>query len=243
VKVDVTGLARDAQVCIQTETVTATGTTLHPASPPYPCAATASEVRVADDSGVPITNDLLRLDAEWIAATGERAPLDGALVLVSARGRSQYPVSAFVGEGIDPPGGIVNLQNLFGTGGPPRRTLALQGREILEVEVLRGLTDGRCGLDEHRLFSFRRVPEHEEIGEIGAALVELEAPASCFPADALCDGAVDIGDVQQVANFFLVECGTCSYNEDVDVLRDCAIDIGDIQSVANFFGESEPFLP
>ena len=65
--------------------------------------------------------------------------------------------------------------------------------------------------------------------------------AGCFFMDTVCDGVIDILDVQQVLNAFGTSVGDPGYNPALDIVDDGTINILDAQSVLNHFGETVPF--
>lgn len=64
---------------------------------------------------------------------------------------------------------------------------------------------------------------------------------ACFFADVVCDGVINILDVQRVLNHFGLSVGDPGYNPEVDIVHDGTINILDVQAVLNRFGETAPF--
>jgi hypothetical protein len=232
VKVQVTGLSADTCVFVQTET----DGVFEPAAPPFSQVCTAAATTKSNASDQVIANDLLRHE---VFAPDGVTPAAGALILVSLPGVGAHPLSAFVGEGFAAPAAVVDLNNLFA--GASAASADVTGGEDVEIVEFRGLL---CpGLVDHKLLRLRRAPPHEEIAGIGRRLSQLEAPAPCFFADTVCDGTVNILDVQRVLNIFNAAGGSCAFNPDLDIVADETINILDVQSVLNRLGESEPFTP
>jgi hypothetical protein len=169
-------------------------------------------------------------------------PADGTLIVASVPQLGDYPLTAFVGDGFSAPQAVFDLNNLFDA--ETGLSAEVGFPMVLWIEEFRGLL---CpGLVAHAQVIVRRVPEHEELAELGHAITELEAPQTCYRTDRTCDGLVDVEDVQRVLNRFNRERGDCAYNPDLDIAPlepDGLIDVQDVQSVLNRFGESEPFEP
>lgn len=236
VKVTLAELDLAATYCFQTRTVSASGTTLSPSAPPYPCVITETSARLDTDTRAPIVNDLLRFE---LFKADQTTPLNGGLVLVNAKEHGSTPLSAFVGDGYAPPTAVTNLRNVFDR--MAHTTAALDGNDILEVREVRGLAAGNCPSADQTLFHYRRAPIHAEGSTLGVRFSELERPATCFFADTVCDDRVDILDVQRILNLFNKDCSACQYNQDLDIVNDCTINILDVQSVLNRFGQTSPF--
>jgi hypothetical protein len=107
--------------------------------------------------------------------------------------------------------------------------------QVLTITEFRGLL---CeGLENHKLFHFRRAPAHDETPPI----TDLETPNRCFFADTLCDDTINVLDLQLVLNRFGRTLGECAFNPNLDIVEDDVINILDVQSVLNRFGQTAPF--
>lgn len=233
IKIDVVGLEPDTTYFISLEMTTTSGSFVYPTAPPLLPVTTAVEVALAkaDSPDEPIVNDLILhaiFDPDGVS------PTEGTLMLIDIPGLSAYPISAFVGQGIDAPLAIADLGNLFDTAGYSAQ--APEGARLL-ISELRGLL---CPPETQRLVRVRRVPAHDETPPI----TELEDPALCFASgDFNCSGAVDAADF----NDFLIRFGSssseaqpdCSFNPDFDLNTDGQVNAGDFNDFLITFGSSE----
>ena len=235
VKVNVSGVAAETCLYVQTET-TASSSTVDPPSPPFPEICTQATTTKANALGELIVSDLIR--HELLSPDGA-TPAAGALMLLSVPGLGAYPLSAFAGDGIELPDAFVDLNNLFGVA--TSSNVEVVGGDVLEIAELRGLLCPE--LDNQLLLRFRRAPVHEEQVTLGVRITELENPEPCFFANTVCDDTINILDVQRVLNFFGTDVGECRFNPDLDIIPDGTINILDVQSVLNRFGQSAPFDP
>ncbi|MCZ6782876.1 MAG: dockerin type I domain-containing protein [Proteobacteria bacterium] len=62
--------------------------------------------------------------------------------------------------------------------------------------------------------------------------------SDCITGDVVCDGRVDILDLQRVLNIFGASTGDPEFDPELDLVADGAIDILDVQVVLNHFGET-----
>jgi len=159
-KVRVTGLGPDTTYYFQTITTSKiTGeTTLFPAAPPFPSVTTEKRSSRSKESGddiVPFTNDLIYTECYF---DDNVTPAEGTLLIATAEG-ANYPVSAFVGDGVDPPLALIDLNNMFGR----------NSHESLNITKNKNLTlvnfRGRFG----NALVTHRVPENSGLSEIKLA--------------------------------------------------------------------------
>lgn len=232
VKVDIVGLEPDFTYYFETETTSnPSGVITYPLTVPLPSVHTAAVTTRANASNGPIVNDLIMREVYYPDGV---TPADGALLVVKLPDDvSKYAVTAFVGEGTDPPLAIVDLNNVFDASGT---SAEVTEGTLMEITEFRGLV---CDPDNHKLIRFRKVPAHEE----SPPITELELPSPCFFADTVCDDTIDIGDVQRVLNVWGEVRGSCRFNSDLDIVEDGQLDIGDVQGVLNRWGQSAPFVP
>ena len=114
-KVRVKGLEPDTTYYFQTTTTSKLSgeTTLHPEGPPFPEVTTEKRCSRSSESGedvVPFSNDLVYAECYFDDGV---TPSEGTLLIATVEG-GNYPVSAFVGDGIDPPFALIDLNNIFG---------------------------------------------------------------------------------------------------------------------------------
>ena len=230
-KAQVTGLAEDTCVYVQTVTETASGTVLDPPAPPFPQVCTASQTEKSSPGAEMIANDLVTHD---VLTPDGLSPGNGALLVLDVPSVGRAPLSAFVGEGFSSPRAVIDLGNLFDAAGSSAQ---LAGGETATLTEYRGLL---CpGAVAQALVRYRRIPVHEETPPIP----ELEPVETCFAADTNCDDVVDIVDAQRVFNVFKVDLGQCRFHPDLDLVPDGVIDIRDAQSLLNHLFEMAPFGP
>jgi hypothetical protein len=116
-KVRVTGLAPDTTYYFKTITTSKSTeeieeTTDYPDAAPFISVTTESEtVRTYESSGnvLPFSNDLI---IEPCYLDDGTTPAEGTLLLATVAGGS-HPITAFVGDGVEPPYAIIDLNNVF----------------------------------------------------------------------------------------------------------------------------------
>ncbi len=231
VKVDIVGLESDATYYFQTQTQTVSATISSPVMPPLPSVHTAAITTIANSANQPIVNDLI---LNRIYQPDGTTPAEGTLMIVRIPEVSDYPLSAFVGENIDAPFVIVDLNNLFDASGT---SAEVPPDAVMEITEFRGTL---CDPDTHELIRMRRTPEHEE----DPPITELEDPIPCFSPNAIgadfsCDGRIGAGDF----NLFLAQFGLqgpdCRYNSDFDLNTDDRVGAGDFNLFLSVFGNTE----
>ena len=113
-KVRVTGLLPNTTYYFQTVTTSKStiDTTVYPDLAPFTSVTTEAMTVRNKSSGedvVPFSNDLVI--EECYLYDGE-TPAEGTLLVASLEG-GDYPVTVFVGDGIDPPNALIDLNNIF----------------------------------------------------------------------------------------------------------------------------------
>ncbi|RLG90099.1 hypothetical protein DRO34_06195 [Candidatus Bathyarchaeota archaeon] len=113
-KVRVTGLLPNTTYYFQTVTTSksTSDTTIYPDSAPLRSVTTeALTVRnkASGEDVVPFSNDLI---VEECYLNDGVTPAEGTLLVATVEG-GDYPVTAFIGDGIDPPYALIDLNNLF----------------------------------------------------------------------------------------------------------------------------------
>lgn len=228
-RVDVRGLAAATCYYLQAETTGPSGTVAEPAAPPFLELCTASATSKIDGSLRPLANDLILHAVDLLD--------DPVLVLLSLPGRSAYPVSTFAESDGFSAHAVLDMNNLYDSA--TGDLLLVVADEPLQLTEMRGTA---CGADPTRV-SFGRARAHLETSVVGVPLVQVETPAACFFADTMCDGTIDVLDVQRVLNVLGAQAGDCRYHPDLDTVLDDTVNVLDVQHVLNRFGESEPFTP
>jgi len=137
-KVMVTGLEPDTTYYFMTVTTSkSTGdTTYDPSTAPFTPVTTESETVRTYKSGedvLPFSNDLI-IEACYL--DDGVTPADGTLLLATLEG-GNYPITSFVGDGIEPPYAIIDLNNVFSR--EAHENLDLSSGENLTLLNFRGL--------------------------------------------------------------------------------------------------------
>lgn len=142
----------------------------------------------------------------------------GDLVIIESAG-SRYPVSAFVGDGIGEPAGVLDLNNLFSESGI---SLDLTGGERLVVTVYRG---GMLSTLTH----YRRVA-HDD------GMVYVMKPLKGYFADINLDGSVDSVDFEKFKEQYKTLPDVDYYNPDFNFIEDDE-DVVDVREFSKFSRE------
>ncbi|BBO84831.1 hypothetical protein DSCO28_53970 [Desulfosarcina ovata subsp. sediminis] len=113
-KVMVTGLQPDTTYYFQTITTSKStaDVTSEPAAAPLTSVTTeTSTVRTYEDGTdiLPFSNDVIVEDCYLEDGT---TPADGSLLIATVAG-GQYPITAFIGDGVDSPYALIDLNNMF----------------------------------------------------------------------------------------------------------------------------------
>jgi len=235
-KVDVTGLAADTIYFIETETI-GVGEGAVPVFFPESTSAlievkTALSTTRENPTGGPIVNDLIQHEIFEPDGVTES---QGTLLMLKIPSISEYPLTAFVGEGFSVPQAVVDLNNLFeDASGISAEVLA---NTVMELSEFRGLL---CNVADQKRTSLRRVPEHLE----DPSITELEAPAACFSpggtsVDFNCDSRIGLEDLGALAARFGLEQPDCRFNHDFDFNEDGRVGLFDLGALAAAFGTSE----
>jgi len=113
-KVRVSGLQSNTTYYFQTLTTSnsTNETTFYPENPPYLSVTTEEKIerdKVSVDEDVPFSNDMII--AECYLEDGV-TPAEGTLLIATVE-EGNYPVSAFVGDGVAPPYALIDMNNIF----------------------------------------------------------------------------------------------------------------------------------
>jgi hypothetical protein len=114
-KVMVTGLTADTTYYFRTMTTSksTSDVTAYPEAAPFTAITTEVQTTRTSDSGgdiLPFSNDVI---IEPCYQPDRATPAEGTLLVAAVAG-GNYPVSAFVGDGVDLPYALVDLNNIFG---------------------------------------------------------------------------------------------------------------------------------
>jgi len=192
-----------------------------------PVALQSRTVRTKEVTGSlhPLTNDLL---LHFGYGCDGVTPALGALVVAGVTD-SDYPITGFVGDCIEEPYALLDLNNVFG---PDRRTLELEGTETILLTVVRGSAQGSLDF-------YRRVPVDDESCELEEALICDFADG--LNADVNQDDIVNILDLLKVASTYGAALGDCQYNPDYNLnVTDDTINILDLLKVSTHYEETPP---
>jgi hypothetical protein len=237
VKVNITGLQPDTTYYLETSAETAGGgieTSPPPSSPLVEVRTAVATVKAKPSSQEIIVNDVIVHRA--VLADGE-TPAEGSIVVLSAPDISDYPLTAFVGDGAAPDQALIDLNNLYGVDGLSAEVLA---DTRLNIRTLRGL-NCIAEPDDHEIAVNRRAPIHEEFPPV----TQLEGSAPCFSPDGFevdhdCDGRIGTSDINIVLSRFRAAAPSCRFNAALDLNDDGRVGTGDITGVLNFFRRVEP---
>jgi hypothetical protein len=178
-KVRVSGLAAGTTYYVRTVTVDPGNASSVGYSAPQAVtlASTVAPYRTDQEGSLqPSANDLASFPVYIRPADTSELPGLGDLLLLETEGSSS-PVSAFVGQGIAAPEGLLDLNNLFDLDG---LGLHLASAEKATLRIYRGGT-------LTTLLHFRTIPA-------GSDLVNVTQPVHGFFADLNLDGKVDAAD-------------------------------------------------
>ncbi|MDA8079721.1 MAG: hypothetical protein M0Z79_12385 [Nitrospiraceae bacterium] len=151
----------------------------------------------------PIANDLLSFRTYLMpASAGDAKPNLGQLVVLEEEGAA-YPVSAFAGDRINTPEGLIDLNNLFG---PGYRSLPVAGGEKVVLRIYRGGTLST-------LAHYRRLAT-------STGMTYVAEPAKGFFADINLDGRVDDQDFVEFRKQYRTSPDSLSYNPDFNFVED-----------------------
>jgi hypothetical protein len=168
------------------------------------------------------SNDLLTFGVYIRRSDIQPEPGLGDLILLSEKG-SPYPLSAFVGDRISSPEGLVDLNNLFGSDSVTRD---LKGGEKLILRIYRS---GELSTLTH----YRRTPTDEN-------MVFVSEPNKGFFADINLDGAVDSSDFEELKKQYRTLPDDPGYNPDFDFVEDAEgkIDAREFSKFAKEYGRT-----
>ncbi len=203
-KVRVSGLSASARYYARTVTRDPSNASNVTYSPLFE-AVTASKVvpyRYADGLAQGFSNDLVSFTVYIRPSDTNAKPGLGDLIVLETDG-SPYPLSAFVGEGITSPEGVLDLNNLFGADG---LSLDVIGREKIILRIYRGM-----GL--FTLTHYRRTP-------MNGNMVYVVEPVKGFFADINLDGKVDEEDFAAFKAQYRTSANDASYNPDFNFVDD-----------------------
>lgn len=163
--------------------------------------ATRVEPFQTDAAGklTPLTNDLTAFRV-YIRPSDPSMPGLGDLLLLSTP-ESPYPISAFAGEGILAPQGLVDLNNLFGL---DRGSMPILGGEQAILRIYRG---GALAT----LLHYRRFPASNGI-------LGVSTPLQGFFADLNLDGKVDEQDFAAFKEQYRLHADDGDFNPDFNFI-------------------------
>jgi hypothetical protein len=185
-------------------------------------ASTVALYRIDNGSPSAIANDLAAFPAYIRPSDAAQEPGLGDLILVEEPG-APYPVSAFVGDGVLSPEGLLDLNNIYGTGGA---NLAVSGNEKMSVKVYRAGTLAT-------LTHYRIAPQN-------SGQVSIAAFAKGFFADINLDGGVDDQDFALFKAQYKTVRDDGTYNPDYDFVDDPdgKVDVREFSTFATEYGRT-----
>ena len=188
---------------------------------------TASYVALYSTSGNTITglmNDLAAFPVYVRPADATTEPGLGDLVLLEEQG-SPYPISAFVGDGVLSPEGILDLNNLFGANGA---SLAVTGGDRITLRVYRA---GNLATLTH----YRKAAQNTT----QVSIVELFK--GILAADINLDGNVDDQDFLLFKAQYRTLPDDAIYNPDYNFIEDAEakIDVREFGKFSKEYGRTD----
>ncbi len=161
---------------------------------------TATQVKpyatAQDGSLLGVVNDMTTMKMYIRPADQSAVPGLGSLLLVDVA-NSAWPLSAFVGDGVAAPEGVIDLNNLFGA---DRISKAVSGGEVSQIRFYRG---GAFST----LLHYRRIASRSGTGQSAE-------PVKGFFADINLDGTVDDTDFEAFKNQYRTAPDDAVYNPD-----------------------------
>lgn len=180
----------------------------------------ASYTHDSNGNPVVISNDLSTFPVYIQPNSTDAQPGLGDIVILQVPDAG-YPISAFVGDGITAPEGVLDLNNLFG---PDGVALLLANREKAIITVYRGGTLSS-------LVHYRWIPAP-------SGLTEAQEPVKGFFADINLDGSVDMTDFQEFKQYYGTKNTDDTYNPDFDFLNAGVVDARDFSKFSGQYGRT-----
>ncbi len=180
----------------------------------------ANYIHDSNGNPVAISNDLSTFPVYIQPNSTDQQPGLGDIVILQIPDAG-YPISAFVGDGITAPEGILDLNNLFG---PDGVAMLLANQEKAIITVYRGGTLSN-------LVHYRWLPA-------STGLTETEEPVKGFFADFDLDGTVDMTDFQEFKQYYGTKNTDDTYNPDFDFLNLGVVDARDFSKFSGQYGRT-----
>lgn len=177
----------------------------------------------SDDGTLKVfSNDLMTFPVYIMPGTAEDKPGLGDLIILETP-NSPYPVSAFIGEGIKTPEGILDMNNIFGA---DKTSLLISGGEKAILKIYRG---GALSTLTH----YRWVPQSSSSASVSGAV-------KGFFADVNLDGNIDLDDFNEFKKHYRTVSADTDFNPDFDFIADDRekVDAKDFSRFAREFGRT-----
>ncbi len=194
-------------------------------SPAQQVTTASSVVLYRDENNSPraFANDLAAFPVYIRPSDASPEPGLGDLILVEQQATA-YPVTAFVGDGVASPEGVLDLNNLFGTDGT---NINISGNEIMTVRIYRA---GNLSTLTH----YRKAPQNT--GTIsGVGLLK------GFFADINLDANIDDGDFLLFKAQYRSTRDDTTYNPDYDFVEDPdgKVDVREFSAFSKEYGRTD----
>lgn len=175
-----------------------------------------------DGSLMAFSNDLMAFPVYIIPGNTEDNPGLGDLIILETP-NSPYPVTAFIGEGIKTPEGILDMNNLFST---DKTSLIISGGEKAVLKIYRGGTLST-------LTHYRWVPQSSSTASVAGAV-------RGFFADVNLDENIDMEDFNDFKKQYRTVSTDADFNPDFDYISDNnnKIDAKDFSRFAREYGRT-----
>ncbi len=187
---------------------------------------TASKVlpyKYADNKAVGFSNDMSSFKVYIRPSDNDPEPGLGDLIVLEGEG-ALYPLSAFAGEWINSPEGVLDLNNLFGT---DNVSLDILGGEKIILRIYRG---GGISTLTH----YRKTPQDSN-------MVQAYEPVKGFFADINLDGKIDDGDFGEFKKQYRTLPDDVAYNPDFDFMEDAEgkVDAREFSKFSREYGRTD----
>ncbi len=170
-----------------------------------------------------VANDLVAFTVYIRPSDSSPEPGLGDLIILESE-QSPYPVSVFVGDGLVTPGGVLDLNNLFG---PDGMSSIVSGNEKIIVKIYRA---GGLSTLKH----YRRISQN-------SGMVNVVDPLKGFFADLNLDLNVDDADFGEFKSQYRTMPDDANYNPDFNFVEDDEgkVDVRDFSKFSREYGRTD----
>lgn len=225
IKVMVSGLNPSTKYYVRTVTKESANLANLSYSPLYEVSTTSKAMPYYYSDNVPhgFSNDLVSFKVYMRPSETDAVLRIGDLIILEDE-KSAYPLSAFVGDGISSPEGILDLNNIFGV---DNLTRYISGGEKIILRIYRG---GVLST----LIHYRKVPQNGN-------MVYVVEPLKGFFADINLDGKINDLDFAEFKKQYRTLPDDVSYNPDFNFVDDSEgrVDIREFSKFSREYGRAD----